>query len=122
MLRNILMRIRMHAVCKTARHGANTCDCQGNPDHVCKGRLCVSVCIVRLPCKHRVRPDPARRVCLGLGWQYWSNATCLIRPYLLLCAVCRRKDHQHLLHESPCLKKTRFRQLLLYHKTAYNIM
>ena len=43
-------------------------------------------------------------------WHYLSNATCLMRPRLLLRRV---KDHHNLLHDSPCLKTTCVRQVVL---------
>ena len=49
----------------------------------------------------------------GLGWQYLSNATCLMRPQFALCVFRRVKDHHNLLHYSPPLKKTCVRQAVL---------
>ena len=48
------------------------------------------------------------------GWHYLSNATCLIRPQLFsLCIVYSVRDHHNLLHDSPRLKKTCTRQVVL---------
>ena len=50
---------------------------------------------------------------VAIGWQYWSNASCLIRPHSC-CVFCFRvKDHHDLLHCSPRLKKTRVRRVVL---------
>ena len=49
-----------------------------------------------------------------IGWHYLSKAACLMRPHLLCVCVFRRvKDHRNLLHYSPPLKKTCFRQVVL---------
>ena len=47
-----------------------------------------------------------------LGWHYLSNATCLIRPHSL-CFPARRRSSRNLPHDSPLLKKTCVKQLVL---------
>ena len=48
-----------------------------------------------------------------LGRHYLSNATCLMQPRCLLCAVYTVKDHCDLPYCSPLLKKTCVRQVVL---------
>ena len=56
------------------------------------------------------RPLPAA----SLGWHYLSNATCLIRPHLIIvCVVDSFKDRHSLLQCLPLLKNTSVRQVVL---------
>ena len=48
-----------------------------------------------------------------LGWHHLSNATCLIQASFVLCVCFRVKGHRNLLHDSPVLKKTCVRQVVL---------
>ena len=49
----------------------------------------------------------------SLGRHYLSNATCRIQASFVSCAVDSVRDHRALQNESPPLKKTRVRQVVL---------
>ena len=59
--------------------------------------------------------SPRSYLLLLFGCHNLSNTTCLIRPHLVyaLCVFRRVKDHHHLLHDSPLLKNTCLRQVVI---------
>ena len=50
---------------------------------------------------------------LPVRWHYWCNATCPIQASFASCVFRRVKGRHNLLHDSPLLKNTRVRQVVL---------
>ena len=53
-------------------------------------------------------------VVASVVWHYLSNATCLMRTRLFYVFVVRFQDHHMLLDDSPLLKKTCIRHVVLH--------